>query len=108
MPNLQSLFSGGGGGGGTIFMVVILVAMFAMMIIPQRRREKKIKDMLGALKAGDRIKTIGGFYGTVTNINNDIFTIACGPDKVKLTIARTAIASVDTSEVENTEEPAAS
>lgn len=88
--------------GMTIVMVLILVVMFAVMIIPQRKREKKIKEMLAAIKPGDKVRTIGGIYGTVTAVKEDVVTIAVGPDKTKLVFARGAIANVEDAAVENT------
>lgn len=97
---LSNFFSGGNS--SMIIIVVMMVVLFAVMIIPQRRRDKKIKDMLAAVKAGDRVRTIGGIYGTVTSIKDDIVTISVGPDKVRLVFARGAIATVEDSPVENT------
>ena len=88
--------------GSMIIIVVMMVVLFAVMIIPQRRRDKKIKDMLAAIKAGDRVRTIGGIYGTVTSVKDDIVTISVGPDKERLVFARGAIATVEDSPVENT------
>jgi len=88
--------------GSMIIIVVMMVVLFAVMIIPQRRKDKKIKDMLAAIKAGYRVRTIGGIYGTVTRIKDDIVTISVGPDKVRLVFARGAIATVEDSPVENT------
>jgi len=85
----------------TILMVLLLVGMFALMIIPQRRRDKKIKDMLNSLKPGDRVRTIGGIYGTIGSIKDDVVTLLVGPDKVRLVFARGAIASVEDVAAEN-------
>jgi len=82
-------------------LIVLMVAMFAIMIIPQRRRDKKVKDMLGSLKAGDRVRTIGGVYGTIATIKDDTVILLVGPDKVKLVFARGAIAQVEDAGVEN-------
>ena len=82
-------------------LIVIMIAMFAVMIIPQRRRDKKVKDMLGNLKAGDRVRTIGGIYGTIGTIKDDTIILLVGPDKVKLVFARGAIAPVEDAGVEN-------
>lgn len=82
-------------------LIVLMVAMFAIMIIPQRRRDKKVKDMLGNLKAGDRVRTIGGIYGTIGTIKDDTVILLVGPDKVKLVFARGAIAQVEDAGVEN-------
>ena len=95
---LSSFFSGYG------FLIVLLVAMFAIMIIPQRKRDKKVKQMLESLKPGDRVRTIGGIYGTISSIKDDVVTIAVGPDKVKLVFTRGAISQVEDTGVENTME----
>ncbi len=86
-------------------LIILVIAMFAVMIIPQRRRDKKIKKMLAELKQGDRVRTIGGIYGTITSVKDDIITMSVGPDKVRLVFARGAIASVEDSAVENTNVP---
>lgn len=85
-----------------LLMIVLVVAMFALMIIPQRRRDKKIKDMLNALKPGDRVRTIGGIYGTIGSIKDDVVTLIVGPDKVRLVFARGAISTVENVAAENT------
>ena len=86
----------------TFFIILLMVGLFAIMIIPQRRRDKKIKAMLSAIKQGDRVRTIGGIYGTVSNIKDDVITLSVGPDKVRLVFNRGAIASVEDVAVEKT------
>ncbi len=86
----------------TLLMILLAVAMVAFMIIPQRRREKKVKDMLNALKPGDRVRTIGGIYGTIGSIKDDVVTLIVGPDKVRLVFARGAISTVENVAAENT------
>lgn len=96
VSGIQGFMSNGG------MLIILIIALFAVMIIPQRKREKKIKDMLANLKPGDRVRTIGGIYGTITAIKDDVVTISVGPDKVRLVFIRGAIASVEDSPVENT------
>lgn len=98
MSGITGFFSNGG------LLIILMIGLFAIMIIPQRKREKKVKDMLAALKPGDRIRTIGGIYGTISSIKDDIVTISVGPDKVRLVFARGAIANVENVAVENTME----
>ena len=81
-----------------LMVVVLLVVMF----IPQRRRDKQVKDMLSSLKTGDRVRTIGGIYGTISSIKDDVIVLSVGPDKVKLVFARGAISQVEDMGVENT------
>ena len=88
---------------GTVLPIILLAAVFYFMIIrPQKKRDKQVRDMLSALKKGDKITTIGGIYGTITAIKDDVVTISVGPDKVRLVFIRGAIASVEDSPVENT------
>ncbi|HQQ41220.1 MAG TPA: preprotein translocase subunit YajC, partial [Clostridia bacterium] len=54
-----------------------------------------------SLKAGDRVRTIGGIYGTIGTIKDDTVILLVGPDKVKLVFARGAIAQVEEAGVEN-------
>lgn len=98
MSSLGSFFSGSG------MFIIMMIVLLLVMIIPQRKRDKKIKDMLASIKVGDRVRTIGGIYGTVTNIKDDIITISVGPDKARLVFARGAIANVEDVAVENTME----
>ena len=96
VSGIQGFMSNGG------MLIILMIALFAVMIIPQRKREQKKKDMLANLKPGDRVRTIGGIYGTITAIKDDVVTISVGPDKVRLVFIRGAIASVEDSPVENT------
>ena len=98
MSSLGSFFSGSG------MLIIMMIVLLLVMIIPQRKRDKEIKDMLASIKVGDRVRTIGGIYGTVTNIKDDIITISVGPDKARLVFARGAIANVEDAAVENTME----
>lgn len=101
-----SCLSGGESGLGSwttlLLPLLLVVVMIVVMIIPQRRREKKVKDMLGSLKQGDRVRTIGGIYGTISSIKDDVIILSVGPDKVKLVFARGAISQVEDTGVENT------
>ncbi len=88
--------------GQILLLIVMMVVLFAVMIIPQRRRDKKIREMLAALKPGDRVRTIGGIYGTIVKIDKDTVQLQVGPGKVVLVFARSAIGQVEEIGVENT------
>ena len=90
----------------TILMMVAMIAIFYFMLIrPQRKKDKQVKDMLAALKPGDRICTIGGIYGTITGIRDDTITLSVGRDNLSMVVARWAIRSVENGETENDSEP---
>jgi preprotein translocase subunit YajC len=83
-------------------MILIVVVFWVFLIRPQRKKDKKIKEMLAALKVGDRVCTIGGIYGTITNIRDEnTVTLAVGPQDVPVVFARWAIRNVEEITVEN-------
>ena len=84
-------------------MIIIVVAMILVMIIPQRKRDKKMREMLESIKVGDNIKTIGGIYGKVVAVKEDLITIETGPEKAKIVFAKGAVSTVESAEVENEE-----
>jgi preprotein translocase subunit YajC len=92
--------TGSSGFGGFLIPLGLMFAiMYFMVIMPQQRQRKKTQEMLGALKAGDKIITNGGIHGTVNGIDGDsvILKISSEP-QVKIRIARAAIAQVEASE----------
>ena len=83
-------------------MVIIFVVFWLFLIRPQRKKDKKVKEMLANLKVGDRVCTIGGIYGTITNIRDEqTVTLALGPQDVPVVFARWAIRNVEEITVEN-------
>ena len=93
-------------GMSTILMLVAMFAIFYFMLIrPQRKKDKAVKDMLSSLKAGDRICTIGGFYGTVRAVKDDTITLSFGSMENTVVIARWAVRSVENVKTENESMP---
>ncbi len=83
-------------------MIVMMIAVFYFMLIrPQRKKDKQVKEMLNALKPGDRVTTIGGIYGTITSIRDDTITLSVGSQRTEMVFARWAIRGVEEVSVEN-------
>ncbi len=82
-------------------LVLIFVIFYFMMIRPQRKKDKQVKEMLNNLKAGDRVCTIGGIYGTITGLKDDTVTLAVGRENTTMVIARWGIRSVEEVTIEN-------
>ena len=86
----------------TVVMMVAMVAIFYFMLIrPQRKKDKQVKEMLAALKPGDRITTIGGIYGTIKAIKDDTITLYVGSDRMEMVVARWAIRGVEDVSIKN-------
>lgn len=82
-----------------IIMTAIFIGIFYFLIIrPQQKRDKQIKEMRNNLKVGDQIITIGGIYGKIIKLKDDVLTIEVGADKTKLQIARWAVGNINKNE----------
>ncbi|MCR2042523.1 preprotein translocase subunit YajC [Anaerosalibacter massiliensis] len=89
---------------GLIVPIAFLAIFYFLAIRPQQKREKKVQEMREALRVGDKIITIGGIYGKVVKVKEDIVTIEVGSDKVKFDISKWAIGSVTNSKPPKKEE----
>jgi preprotein translocase subunit YajC len=90
-----------GGAGSSLPMLLPLLlipVLYFVMIRPQQKRQKQWQEMLGTVKAGDRITTAGGIRGIVLSIKDDAIVIRVAPDNIKLEVVKSAIASVTTQE----------
>lgn len=76
-----------------IMMAVIFVIFYFLMIRPQQKKQKEVKAMLDNLAYGDTVMTSGGIHGKVTGIADAVITLEIA-DKVRIKIARSAIAAV--------------
>ena len=94
---LMQLFGGGGGGGQmstTFITFALVIAIFYFLIIrPQSKKQKETKRMLGALKKGDKVQSIGGIRGVVQNVADDTVVVKVD-DNTKLEFAKSAIGEV--------------
>ena len=79
----------------SLIPIILMFVLFYFLIIrPQQKKDKKIREMRANLKTGNHVITIGGIYGKILNIHDDILTIEVGADKVKLKMGRWSIAEV--------------
>ncbi|MED1798938.1 preprotein translocase subunit YajC [Brevibacillus porteri] len=84
--------------------IIIMFAIFYFLLIrPQQKKAKQRNAMLGALKKGDKIVTIGGVHGTIQDLSDDTITLRIAHN-VNVTFDRGAINSV----VSTSNEPAKS
>ena len=81
-----------GGGGIVSFIphILIFVIFYFLLIRPQQKKAKQHKELLGALKKGDRVVSSGGLHGTVTGLTEDVVTMEIAP-KVRVKVSRASI-----------------
>ena len=58
----------GVGGTSLVFFMLIFAVMYFFMIRPQIKKQKKEVAFRDALKVGDKVVTIGGIHGKISEI----------------------------------------
>ena len=78
-------------------IAIMLLIFYFLLYRPQKKAQKERQEMLDALKVGSRVITIGGIYGTIVSINDEIIKLKIA-EGVEIEIARGSVnglASVD-------------
>ncbi len=87
----------GGGESGLITLlpiVLIFVVFYFLLIRPQQKKMKQHKEMVGALRRGDRVVTGGGLIGTVAKVVNDNEVQVDLAENVRVKVVRHTIQDV--------------
>ena len=69
----------GGGGGGWLSMLpllLIIVVFWLFFIRPQSKRAKEEQKFRDSLQKGDKVVTIGGFHGKITEVKETTVMIS--------------------------------
>lgn len=83
-----------GGLFSTLIMFTLIIGIFYFMILrPQQRRQKERDKLLGSIKKGDRVVTVGGIHGIVAGVDEKTLLIEVA-DKLKLKFDRSAVSAV--------------
>jgi preprotein translocase subunit YajC len=82
-----------------MMIIVTGILFYLIMLRPQRRKEQEARDRLNNIKENERVVTIGGIHGVVTNVRRDQGRVTIRVDETtgaKLQINLSAIARVVT------------
>jgi preprotein translocase subunit YajC len=74
-------------------LILIFVVFYFFIIRPQKKKEEDRKRMIGAVKKNDKIVTIGGVHGTVTQVDETSLLVQVDTN-TKLRIDKNAVANV--------------
>ena len=78
---------------GPMLPIILVMVLFIVMTSRSRKRQEKVKqDMLGGMKRGDRVQTIGGILGNVVEVRDDRILLKVDEsNNTKVWFARSAI-----------------
>ncbi len=74
-------------------IILMVVIFYFMLWRPQKKQQKRRQEMLNSLKAGAKIITAGGLFGTVVSLHDDYLIVRIA-ERVEIKIQRSAVGQV--------------
>lgn len=75
-----------------LILILIIVAVFYFFLLrPQIKKQRERSRLIASLKTGDRIMTIGGIFGQVKDVKDDMLMLEVAKDVI-LEVSKSAIA----------------
>ena len=90
-----------------VVISLIIGAFYVMILLPERKKRRVHDNSLAELKKNDRVVTIGGIYGSVTNVQQGSDEVTIKVDETtgaKLRVRRSAINQIITPDNETKKE----
>ncbi|BBC37985.1 uncharacterized protein SGFS_092790 [Streptomyces graminofaciens] len=84
----------------TLLPFVVLIGAMVLMTRSAKKKQQQAVDMRNQLQPGSGVRTIGGMYATVKEVNEDTVLLDAGPG-VDLLFAKNAIGAVLTDDEYN-------
>ena len=76
-------------------LVLIFVIMYLLLFRGPRKKQQQHQKMVQSLQKNDRVRTIGGIFGTVIDVRDDVITLKVDEsNNTKLKVTSGAISSV--------------
>lgn len=78
-------------------LAAIMVLFYLLILRPQRAKDQQFRSLVDNLKETDRVVTIGGIHGVVTNVQRDAGIVTLRVDEAtgaKVRVGTSAIARV--------------
>lgn len=75
-------------------LILIFVVFYFLLIRPQQKKLKQHRDMLAAIRRGDRIVTGGGIIGTVNKVIDDNEVLVEIAEGVRVRVHKPLISTV--------------
>lgn len=88
-----------------LLYAVIFGVMWFLLIRPQRKEQKKMKELLSQVAAGDSVLTTSGFYGVILDVMDDTVIVEFGNNKnCRIPMKKEAIAAIEKPDINKTTE----
>jgi len=69
---------------------LVLAIFYFVILLPMKKKQAKVQDFLESLKAGDKVVTSGGLFGSIAKITDQVVQLQVAPN-VRVDISKAAI-----------------
>jgi preprotein translocase subunit YajC len=76
-----------------IMMGLIFGIFYFVLIMPMKNKQRKLEDLVKALKAGDKVIINPGIFGTIVAVEEDAFQVRID-DKTRIKVLKNAVAGL--------------
>ncbi|MBE8949002.1 MAG: preprotein translocase subunit YajC [Quinella sp. 3Q1] len=74
-------------------IILMLLIFYFLLYRPQKKAQEERTRMLDSLKVGNRVITVGGIFGKIVSLTDEIVTLKIA-DNVEIEVARASINGV--------------
>ncbi len=83
--------------GSIIPLLLVIVIFYFFMIRPQMKKQKEVKAFRDSIKAGDKVLTVGGIYGRISEVKDQTVLLEIA-DGVRIKVDKAGLVK-DTTDV---------
>ncbi len=95
---ISPAYAQSGGGGdmltGLLPIILIFVVFYFLLIRPQQKKARAHRELVAALRRGDRVVTAGGIMGVVARVSNEHEVLVEIAEGVRVRMVRSQITDV--------------
>ena len=78
---------------GLLLMGAIFAIFYFVLILPMKNKQKKLEELVGALKSGDRVIINPGIFGTIVGVEDHAFVVRID-EKTKIKVLKSAVSGL--------------
>lgn len=76
-----------------ITMLLMMGVFYVVLVLPMRRKQRRLDDLVKALKAGDKVVLSSGIYATVVSVEDETLRLRVD-DNTRLKVLKSAVAGL--------------
>jgi preprotein translocase subunit YajC len=71
-------------------MALMFAVFYFVLFMPMRQKQKKLDELIKAMKAGDKVIINPGIFGTIVGVEDNAFQVRID-DKTKIKVLKSAV-----------------